>query len=367
MLKDKLKHHAFTLTELLVVIAIIAILAAVLIPSLLHFVERAQLSSDRQKAAHMTQIIQWHLMENPDDQNATLSAYDVRRIINDTTEESISFTPRTPHAGFFYVDGSLPRIEVRYYIDVYQSYVSTNDTETYYLKNIMEPSQVFGDVLLTDDGSPIAKLIHSMHHRTQAEELFNILNHPREWRPYNESIHNLLSTMVDSNHPYTFHPDHVAYVTHTDWLLPEGKASRIVFMPGLSHIPSFHDDLSTLNQSHITIPSNVKTVEGNAFTHELFAQLTIEYDGGTPLKVEKNAFFDSHLKDLNTTKFSETDLIDMSHQLSYDEHGIDFSNLTLEETVNAIMVEYQTHKTQKNIIVRLYTVSGLIGKAVFSE
>ena len=50
----KLNKKGFTLTEMIVVIAIIGILAAVLIPSVVIYVQRAQKSNDEQLAASMT-------------------------------------------------------------------------------------------------------------------------------------------------------------------------------------------------------------------------------------------------------------------------------------------------------------------------
>lgn len=70
----------FTLTEMIVVIAIIGILAAVLIPSVVVYVQKAQLSNDEQLAASMTDEIERFCIEN-DLEHKNLTGSDVRTIL----------------------------------------------------------------------------------------------------------------------------------------------------------------------------------------------------------------------------------------------------------------------------------------------
>jgi type II secretory pathway pseudopilin PulG len=49
---------------LIVVIAIIGILAAVLIPTFMGFIEKARLSNDKSDAKNMTKILQLYSIEN---------------------------------------------------------------------------------------------------------------------------------------------------------------------------------------------------------------------------------------------------------------------------------------------------------------
>ena len=76
----KLNKKGFTLTEMIVVIAIIGILAAVLIPSVVIYVNRAKESNDNQLAASMSDEIERYCIESNIDQK-NLKASDVRSIL----------------------------------------------------------------------------------------------------------------------------------------------------------------------------------------------------------------------------------------------------------------------------------------------
>ena len=76
----KLNKKGFTLTEMIVVIAIIGILAAVLIPSVVIYVQRAQKSNDEQLAASMTDEIERYCIENFIDEKNLLGS-DIRTIL----------------------------------------------------------------------------------------------------------------------------------------------------------------------------------------------------------------------------------------------------------------------------------------------
>ena len=53
----KINKKGFTLTELIVVIAVIAILAAVLIPTLTGYIEKARVSADNQEVAVLNKLL----------------------------------------------------------------------------------------------------------------------------------------------------------------------------------------------------------------------------------------------------------------------------------------------------------------------
>ena len=61
---NKPKKKGFTLTELIVVIAIIAILAAVLIPTITGYIEKARVSNDKTKAEGYNDILELNQISN---------------------------------------------------------------------------------------------------------------------------------------------------------------------------------------------------------------------------------------------------------------------------------------------------------------
>ena len=88
----------FTLTEMIVVIAIIGILAGVLIPTIIGYVNKARLSNDQQVAASMTDEIERYCIENNVNQNK-LSGIDVRTIL---IAKEYNMVPSMKEWSYFY-------------------------------------------------------------------------------------------------------------------------------------------------------------------------------------------------------------------------------------------------------------------------
>ena len=90
----------FTLTELIVVIVIIGILAAVLIPTLTGYINRAKLSNDESSAKHFTQAV--YLETEAYTKEAPISASRVKELILAAGYSSDDLVPESKDAYFFY-------------------------------------------------------------------------------------------------------------------------------------------------------------------------------------------------------------------------------------------------------------------------
>lgn len=88
----------FTLVELIVVIAIIGILAAVLVPNVIGYIEKAKYSNDVTDAKNMTTILQANAAELD---MSKLEAPDIRNLIN-SSDKNYTFVPRSKNAHFWY-------------------------------------------------------------------------------------------------------------------------------------------------------------------------------------------------------------------------------------------------------------------------
>ena len=95
---NKKRNKGFTLTEMIVVIAIIGILAGVLIPTIIGYVNKARLSNDQQVAASMTDEIERYCIENNVNQNK-LSGIDVRTIL---IAKEYNMVPSMKEWSYFY-------------------------------------------------------------------------------------------------------------------------------------------------------------------------------------------------------------------------------------------------------------------------
>jgi len=360
-----------------------SILASVLIPSFVRFIDRSKFSNDTQVAGSMTSILTSHLATNPDQ---PLDSYDVRTIINEYHGSNFDFTPSANNTGYFYLENSNRIIAAKY--DDIESIIDGEELklDTVLLSNmdldfddIVLPEQLFGATkhLLTTDGSPVAQTVHfisSMANQgTSIQTAYDTVHDGITNRQDNafvrflglgldDDIKNKLLDLLD-----TFNPASTVFVNNIDWVTTASDGSdinRIVFTPGISNIPTcdleLTDEISDLN---VELPATVRTIMSHAFKQDIFTSLDVSIRQGIPVQVHNDAFDDSINVDLGNAVYGNIDLIDYSDEVSFDVAGgqfnYDFSNLSIKAMVTGYQFEYENDI----LTVIIYTLDGIVGYA----
>lgn len=382
----KLVKHSkqgFTLVEMIVVIAIIAILAAVIIPTTAGFIDRARLSNDRQNATRMTQVMQVYEIEN--ENIGHLSAFDVREILDEFSDEPFDFTPSSSNAGYFF-DEATRRIVVRKYSEIVNGFELSNPTRSYLLgismnnvqassvdwDQVQEPEALFGNgsLLLSTSGSPIATAVNVIRNYAEIPVSWENLK-DQTWGQSNFALFRLggaLEAHLDQL-MNTFDPEETLFVSNTHWKTTGASINRIVFTPGISNIPTYKGNSLDLGiDTTITIPRTVRSIEADAFS-SFDGVSTIQFLSTVPVKTFATSLPETiAVSGPTPVRINESDLIDYSQYLSFSITGnsvvLAFENAQGDELpIKSQVTGYSLRQRGDVVNVQIYTREGLVGYA----
>lgn len=261
------KNHkrAFTLTELIIVISVIAILAAVMIPSLIGYIKKARISNDQITVGQLNSLIQ---LKNLDEENIN---YDT---INEIYQESYgkSLTELEPASAqygyhFWYEETSkkvvlLTTNELQEKVNGRQNLSTTNNQKTL-------REQLFdGYILLDGKGSELANVLTNLEslkdeqtYLTLIENVLKIKDDKYDFAIYN-TIYSFLSNTAIINNWGTFR-----FANNID---DANFVDDIYFIPGITEITAnlLEYDGETINKKQIS-EVNTTIFEGNNKTFVL--------------------------------------------------------------------------------------------------